>query len=77
MTTVPPPDHTASRFTNSDLDRICDAALNAVVAGNLNYVAQRLCAHAIGCSLHDLRATELAVIDDFIQYANTTRSNTE
>lgn len=77
MTTVPPPDHTASRLTEYDLDKIEAAALDAVDTGHPNYVAQRLCAHAIGCSLHDLRDTELAVIDDFIQYANTTRSNTE
>ncbi len=70
MTTVPPPDHTASRLTATDLERIAAAAREAVTAGAPNYMAQRVCAYAIGCSLHDLRDTELAAIDRHITEAN-------
>lgn len=70
MTTVPPPDHTASRLTATDHERIAAAAREAVAAGAPNYMAQRVCAYAIGCSLHDLRDTELAAIDRHITEAN-------
>lgn len=68
--TVPPPDHTASRLTDDDLDVIRRTAAQAVADRQPNTTARRLCAHAMGCSLHDLRDTELAAIDRHITEAN-------
>lgn len=74
------PDHTASRLTPADVERIdaalCDYVRNAVAglhparrplaAANAlldhRHAVARICAHAIGCALHDLRESEIEAI---------------
>lgn len=84
------PDHTASRLTPADVERI-DAALcqyvRDAIAGvhparrplaavnallDHRHAVARICAHAIGCALHDLRESEVSAIMTAIDVAAIT-----
>lgn len=74
VTTVPPPDHTAYRLTTADEAKIIQALEGAcnewrAQGGTPRETTDlptllRLGAHSIGCSLHDLRDSEIDWIEE-------------
>lgn len=74
MTTVPAPDRTASRLTDADRDavrrRLADTTRGwSRIAGHYVTTADaltRTACHAIGCTAHDLRPSELVELADLV-----------